>query len=93
VSESAPSVLDGSRSLAGNDSRFEGGGIRSGSPGDVSATVKTALPDRDIPLGLTALSPNVARETPLVFPPCPRGELQETALLPWGELQETVPLL
>jgi hypothetical protein len=26
-------------------------------PGDVSAAVKTALPDGDIPLGLTALSP------------------------------------
>jgi hypothetical protein len=41
----------------GNDSPFQGGGTRFGSLGDVPATVKTALPDRDIPPGLTALSP------------------------------------
>jgi hypothetical protein len=48
--------LDGSPSVAGKESPLEGGRNRFGSLGDVSATAKTALPDRDIPPGLTALS-------------------------------------
>jgi hypothetical protein len=54
---SNPSVLDGSLSDSGNDSPFEGGGNRYGSRGDVPATARTAPSDRDIPPGLTALSP------------------------------------
>jgi hypothetical protein len=36
------------------------GGNRFGSRGNVSATAKTALPDQDVPQGLTALFPFMA---------------------------------
>jgi cyclophilin family peptidyl-prolyl cis-trans isomerase len=51
-----PSAWTAVAALRGEDSPFKGGGNRFGSLGDVSATAKTALPDRDIPPGLTALS-------------------------------------